>query len=454
MNGAGGNHGAACYHSAMGRTFRIDLNPRRDALAFLAGLLACLGSGPRAAANDLVGIYLTWPADPTTGIVVNWVNLYPRHTNTVWYRAEDAEENADAEDDDDDDEEWLSAEADHSQVEPSSLQLRRVALTGLDPDRTYAFGIGSKPGPGHRWRFRTMPARLERPVRFVAGGDMLHERDHLDRMNRQAAALDPDFALLGGDLAYDNGVTATSWIDWLGSWMSAGVAPRRRLIPIVAAIGNHEVRGGYRGDPAKDAPYYWAFFMRPGLSYSAADVGDYLSLVVLDTGHIAKVPGAQAEWLAGALAEREGRPFLFVSYHFPAYGTVKAPAGMLSLDHPKSVMIREHWVPHFERHGVTAVFEHDHHTHKRSHRIRAGERDDENGLLYLGDGAWGVPPRAVPAADKAWWLARAESRSHLWAIDVRPDGTSLARAIDDQGETFDEVEMPAARSRPLEAVAH
>lgn len=394
-----------------------------------------------AAAQDLVGLYLTWPEDPTTGVVVNWVNLYERHTNTVWYKADDAEE----------EEEWSSAEAEHRQVEPSSLQLRRVELKGLDPDRTYSFGIGSKPGPHQGWRFRTMPARLERPVRFVAGGDMLHERETLDRMNRQAAALDPDFALLGGDLAYDNGVTATSWIDWLGSWMKCAVAPNRRLIPMVTAIGNHEVRGGYRGDPAKDSPYYSAFFMRPdGQSYYAADVGDYLSLIVLDTGHINKVPGPQAEWLEAALAERDQQQFLFVTYHYPAYGTVKAPAGKLPIDHPKSLQIREHWLPHLERHGVTAVFEQDHHTYKRSHRIRDGERDDENGLLFLGDGAWGVATRSVPAPDKTWWLARAEARNHVWAIELNPDGTSLVRAVDDKGEVFDELTIPEPRTRPLE----
>lgn len=399
--------------------------------------LALLSAGASiASAQDLVGLYLTWPDDPTTGIVVNWVNLYPRHTDTVWYRAEGSEE-------------WCSAEAEHRQLEPSSLQLRRASLTGLEADRVYTFGIGSKPAPEQGWRFRTMPARLERPVRFVAGGDMLHERATLDRMNRQAAALEPDFALLGGDLAYDNGVAATSWIDWLGSWMTAAVAKDRRLLPLVAAIGNHEVRGGYRAEPVKDSPYYYALFVPPGRrSYFAADVGDYLSLVVLDSGHTERVGGPQAEWLAGALAERERQRFLFVTYHFPAYGTVKAPAGKLPIEHPKSVEIQTHWLPQLERHGVTAVFEHDHHAHKRSHRIRAGERDDENGLLFLGDGAWGVPPRHIPVAEKAWWLARAESRTHVWCIDVRPDGTAVARAIDERGDAFDEVAIAEPRTRP------
>jgi len=395
---------------------------------------------PPAAAQDLVGLYLTWPDDPTTGIVVNWVNLYPRNTDTVWYR-------------DDDTDAWRSAEAEQSEVEPSSLQLRRADLTDLEPDHTYTFGIGDKPAAGKGWRFRTMPARLERPVRFVAGGDMMHSREMLDRMTKQAAALDPDFALLGGDLAYANGVAATRWIDWLGSWMTAGVAKDRRLIPIVTAIGNHETRGGRDGDPRKDAPYYYGLFVRPGgRSFFAADVGDYLSLVVLDSGHTQKVAGPQAEWLAAALAARERQRFLFVTYHFPAYGTSKSPSGKLPIDNPRAIEIREHWVPHLERHGATAVFEHDHHTYKRSHRIRAGERDDENGLLYLGDGAWGVGTRPVPAPGTAWWLARAEAKNHIWCLDLQPDSTVLARAIDERGEVFDEVEITEPRTKPREAL--
>jgi len=401
-------------------------------------------------AQDHVGVFLTWPDDPTRGMVVNWVNLYPKNTGTVWYRPAAAADDAD----------WSSAEAEQIQLEPSALQLRRVELAGLAPDTLYRVGIGSRPDtPSQGWLFRTMPATLERPVRFVAGGDMMHTRESLDRMNRQAARLDPDFALLGGDLAYENGALATRWIDWLGSWTAAGVAPERRLIPLVVAIGNHEVRGGYGGEIPKDAPYYYGLFVRPGRrSFFTADVGDYLSLLALDSGHTVPIAGEQAGWLDTALAARQARPFLFVAYHFPAYGTAKAPADKLPIDNPRSIEIRAHWTPHIERHGVSAVFEHDHHTYKRSHRLRGHRRDDANGILYLGDGAWGVGTRAVPAREAAWWLARAEAKNHLWCVNLRPgeEGrapTALVRAIDAEGVVFDELELLPARTAPVEDAA-
>lgn len=402
----------------------------------------------QAVAQDMVGCFVTWPDDPTVGMIVNWVNLYPKNTDEIWYRAVDADEDA----------EWMTARAERIPLEPSALQLRRAELPGLEPGTTYRFGIGDRPTKAEAgWRFRTMPATLDRPVRFVAGGDMMHDRKAIDVMNRQAARLDPDFAFLGGDLAYANGVSAMRWIDWLGSWTHAGVAADRRLIPLVVGIGNHEVRGGYRGEIPKDAPYFYGLFVRPGRkSYVVHDAGDYLSLVMLDSGHTERVAGAQAHWLAEALAARERKPFLFVSYHYPAYGTAKGPAAGLPIDDPRSVEIREHWVPHFERYGVSAVFEHDHHTYKRSHRLRRHARDDVNGLLYLGDGAWGVGTRSVPSADQGWWLERAESRNHLWCVDLRPSTgddeapTAIVRAIDVDGVVFDEFALEPIRTSPIE----
>jgi len=278
----------------------------------------------RAVAQDQVGVFVTWPEDPTTGMILNWVNLYPRNTDVIWFRAADADASA----------EWTSVRAEQIQLDPSSLQLRRVELTGLTPGTTYRFGIG------------------DRPVK--------------------------------------------------------------------------------------------------------CDVGDYLSLVMLDSGHTEPIPGPQAEWLAETLAARTRRPFLFVSYHFPAYGTAKGPRTGLPVDDPRSLEIREHWMPHLERFGVSAVFEHDHHTYKRSHRLRQHARDDVNGLLYLGDGAWGVRTRSVPTPEQGWWLHRAEPRNHLWCVDLHPSAggnkppTASVRAVDADGVVFDEFDLVPIRTRPVE----
>jgi len=409
-------------------------------LAAAAILVVATVGGPLfpvrgAFAQDLIGLYLTWHGDPATTMTVNWVDLYPRNTATVWFRRVP-------------DGEWRARQAVQRQADPSSLQVRRVELWDLEPDTMYQFGIGKRPlEPDDGWRFRTLPAELTRRVRFVAGGDMMHSREQVDAMNRRAGALDPDFALLGGDLAYANGVAASRWIDWFGSWMQHSRCPDGRLIPMVVAIGNHEVRGGYDGRIPQDAPYFYAFFGRPDRrSYYTLDCGTYLSLIVLDSGHTQPIDGRQTEWLARACEHRRGQRYLFPCYHYPAYGTTKAPHGMLPLDAAPAVAIREHWVPIFERYGISAAFEHDHHNYKRTHRLRNHQRDDETGLVYLGDGAWGVRTRDVPRPEVAWWLAKAEPRNHLWLVDLHPDGPAVIQAIDETGEVFDELTLIAPRT--------
>ncbi len=60
-----------------------------------------------------------------------------------------------------------------------------------------------------------------------------------------AAAQSPMFVLLGGDLAYENGLDAKVFLRFLSNYSRQLVDENGRLIPLVACIGNHEVRGGY-----------------------------------------------------------------------------------------------------------------------------------------------------------------------------------------------------------------
>lgn len=392
-------------------------------------ILVCVWLQPLRAQQDVVGVYLTWLRDPSTTMLVNWVNLYEHTPARVWHRAAGEAE-------------WRTTEGTRSVVTPSVLQVRRVELTSLRPDTVYEFVIGESAPADARGiqRFRTPPADLSaRPVRFVSGGDTMHRRDWFDAMNRAAGAQDPDFALIGGDLAYANGVDATRWIDWFQSIHRTLRAPDGRLIPLVLAIGNHEVRGHYNGRIPDDAPYFYGFFALPeNRSYHALDFGSYLSLLILDSDHTRPIVGAQTEWLAGALAARSGRGFVFPCYHYPAYGTTKRPEnGGLPSEHPRSLVLRREWSPLFEKHGVTAVFENDHHAYKRTYPIRAGQRDDAAGVVYLGDGAWGVEVRPVATPAEAWYLERSEARRHVFVLTLSAAGEATVQAIDASGEVFD-----------------
>ena len=74
-----------------------------------------------------------------------------------------------------------------------------MELAGLMPRTDYEFCFW----PGERkFAFRTMPATLAEPVRFITGGDVYRERKWMDAMNELAGKFDPAFFVLGGDLAY------------------------------------------------------------------------------------------------------------------------------------------------------------------------------------------------------------------------------------------------------------
>jgi hypothetical protein len=201
--------------------------------------------------QDLVGLYLMWQSDPATTMTVNWVDLHLGSSLELHYRRVGETP-------------WGKATGVKFAIADTTMQGRRVELKNLLPDTNYEFNIGkpiAKPAEG--WRFRTMPRDLNRPVRFVTGGDMMHTRQKLDKANGNAAALDPDFALIVGDLAYANGVSSHRWVDWLKSWMEKAVSPDGRLIPMVIGIGNHEVKGGYNGKIPEDAPFFYSLFTTP-----------------------------------------------------------------------------------------------------------------------------------------------------------------------------------------------
>ncbi|MFM7282860.1 MAG: fibronectin type III domain-containing protein [Planctomycetia bacterium] len=405
---------------------------------FLLRTICCLLLTLTARSQDLVGIYLEWVQDPATTMIVNWVDLYPEGTTELYWRQEGVAD-------------WKQAKAARRGIPPSGLHRCSLELTELQPDTRYEISIGNIPEKNAKpLFFRTMPRDLKaRPVRFLNGGDTMATREMFEAMNRQAALLEPDFVVLGGDLAYENGIWAMRVVEWLQSWTRTAVTKDGRLLPLVAGIGNHEVRGHYNGRAPGDAPYYYGLFTLPdGRASRTLDFGRYLSLVLLDSAHTEPIQGAQTQWLERALLERTEQQFLFPFYHSPAWGTTKAPKQGTPLDNPVAIAIRSHWVPLFERFGISAAFEHDHHNFKRTHRILDGKRDDERGLLYLGDGAWGVLVRTVPAEGSAWWLAKAEARNHLWCIDLRGDGVAAIRAFDSRGIVFDTVELDRARTKP------
>ena len=338
---------------------------------------------------------------------------------------------------------WSKASGTHRPFGDTGNIVRTVPIDGLDPATDYEFAIARPPnGSNVPLRFRTAPKERPKEFSFVAGGDMSASKV-ARRMNRVAGQLDPMFALLGGDLAYANGKNLKAWHDWLDNWRQQAVTKDGRLVPMVIAIGNHELGSELDEDRAaelgvpKNSQFFFSLFSLPKQQTNyLLRFGDYLALVVLDSDHSQPV-GAQTGWLESTLQVTEKYPFRFVCYHRPAFGTAKD-------EKVAERAIRREWVPLFEKYEPTAVFENDHHTLKRTHRIRNGQIDP-SGVLYLGDGAWGVKTRDIKDRKQKWYLANAAKENHLWHVRIRKSsqlGDVIdCQALDEKGNVLDAVEF-------------
>jgi hypothetical protein len=307
----------------------------------------------------------------------------------------------------------------------SGVYVHRVRLTGLAPDTRHHIRVGDSSATES---FLTAPARLDGPLVFAEGGD-IGTKPVVAELHRQAASWSPRFAVVGGDLAYADGVHHDRWWTYLRTWHAHMRTPEGDIIPKLVCIGNHEVRGGYNGTRA-EAPFYYALFdgLYPETGYAALDFGDYLSLLFLDTAHTTPVAGAQTDWLRAALAARREVLHRLLVWHVPAWPSHREFEGRVSRQ------IREHWLPVVEADPVSIIFEHHDHTYKRTRRMRDG-RVDAGGLLFVGDGNWGRGSR--PVYPERPYLEVAEARLNVLRVTLRPDGTGDVLAVDEKGAKID-----------------
>jgi hypothetical protein len=309
-----------------------------------------------------------------------------------------------------------------------------VALKNLKPNTEYYFVAGSpKYGYGKERKFRTL-AGGNAPIRFVNGGDM-GTSNRARALSKLAGMEDPDFAVIGGDIAYADGLLggAAKWDAWLDNWDELMVTTDGRMIPIVTAIGNHEANRFVSDDLEMKSPWYVALFGRQGDDiYYARRFGDNLVFFLLDTGHIYELDGVQAAWLDQALAAHTDVKYTFAVYHIPLY-----PADR-PLDSTYPTLGRTHWGPLFDKYGLTIGFEHHEHVLKRSKPLK-GNQIDPDGTVYIGDGNWGTDTGQVDPKPR-WYNVVEASVAHFWVVDVTDEGITL-KAIDEHGAVADRYEM-------------
>ena len=370
--------------------------------------------------------YLTWNQDPTTSMVVDWHadGLEPQ---TLQIRRKGTSS-------------WQTMESDVLPYPFSERKVHRVALLGLRPDTAYEIIF---PGSEEVYYFRTMPSNLnEKSLKIAIGGDSMHQREWFEKTNRMVSFFEPDFIIIGGDMAYENGLPENidRIYDWFEAYSNTLITADKRILPCVVAIGNHEVVGGYHSrNPGYEqtnsfreriAPYFYRLFAFPGQpGYNTLDFGTYLSLIILDTEHSNPIQGVQTQWLAQTLKDREHVLHRIPIYHVPGFPSVR------KYEDYTQTLVREHWVPLFEENGVRIAFENHDHAYKRTYPIRNLEVD-QTGIIYVGDGSWGVAEREIHEVDNTWYLKKAQSVRAFTLLTLDGPQFSLI-SVDDEGKIID-----------------
>ena len=219
------------------------------------------------------------------------------------------------------------------------------------------------------------------------------------------------------------------WTTFLSEWKSSLIGKDGRMIPIVPVVGNHDVPKGMV-DPGKTPVllYQLFAFAKENVSYRALDVSSYISFMLLDTNHSYPIQGTQTEWLSQALKERSNVPYKFAVYHVGAFPSVYDYKSKISKK------IRESWCPLFEENGVQLAFEHHNHAYKRTFPIKQ-EQVNAKGVIYMGDGCWGVKPRKP---HKAWYLEKRLKKNCFNLISLSENGCDVV-AYSNTGDVLDVV---------------
>jgi len=313
--------------------------------------------------------------------------------------------------------------------------IHTVELSGLKAATRYYFAVSDKHGTrGEEYSFRTLPDDGS-PIRIVAGGDM-DTTQVAAQLSRQAARLNPDLAIIGGDIAYAEGrmKKAAKWDRWMADWCRLMITTDGRIIPFIASIGNHEINHKKQGKSAlKRAPFFLRYLNQDSdkRSYFTRKIGGNSALIVLDTSHLRVVEGEQTQWLSKQLLKYQNRLYRFAMYHKPMY-----PGGIYRDIIPGvNRDLADLWGPLFDDFKLTLALENHYHVHKRTKPLKHNAVSAEPGAtVYLGGGAWGTTPRKVKP--DLWYLASAYSKNHIWVIDVSEQKIDY-RAVDAEGVVFD-----------------
>ena len=383
-------------------------------LFFFFFLISTLSAAPQA-------IYLTLTEDPAHSISVQWIEKKQKGTFKSLFYQKKGEVS------------WIQLGLTSDEYLGSSYFIKRCLIENLEASTNYLFRLE---GESTLYKFCTLPLELKEPLKVVAGGDLMESFSLFRRMNQIAAEKNPDFVVLGGDIAYAAGVgvfrgkhgSISKWVSFFKGWQKSMVGKDGRMIPVTAALGNHDITPTDRRENGENALFFKFFPSFQNSSYKTLNVGKTLSFFLLDSGHLSQIDSKQVEWLETTFKEKENVKWKIPIYHISAYPSVYSPNRKV----PK--LIRKCWVPLFEKNGVKLAFEHHNHAFKKTFPLLKDQINIE-GIIYLGDGGYGAPPRKVTSYS---YLEKSSSISSFCLMTI--DANSLtAETFNIKNEVIDTV---------------
>lgn len=368
---------------------------------------------------ETLALYSTWYTDPTTTIAIHWHTPLGQEDDKISVQMPSGQ--------------WTESEGSHTVV--GSRIVHTVLLEELSPDTEYLFHIISDPA---NYRFRTAPLDLEKPLCFVIGGDAFAIgqaafpiRRLFREMNRAITAVNPLFVVIGGDIAYALGnpiqtptIARERWFSFLTEWKNQMTLTDGRIIPFIPVAGNHDI------SPEHSDLFFSLFAFPENQLYRNLDFGRYLTLILLDSGNLDPIENAQTIWLAQILEQKKNTPYQIPIYHQGAYPS------FYPYDESTSTKIRTHWCPLFDQYNISCAFEHHNHALKRTYPLR-NQKIDPSGVIYLGDGSWGVPPRNI---EPRWYIEKEAKVNSVYLLTITPQSMQI-KAIGLKGQTFDQLEI-------------
>jgi hypothetical protein len=306
---------------------------------------------------------------------------------------------------------------------PELVYIHEVTLSGLEVETVYNYQVTSvEPAEsGTREEKATSDERVfktavreKTPFCFAVYGDNRGDDPHdpfaasiHKRIADAMAEKRPDLFINTGDVVQSG---QNYW-----EWEKMFFGPLSELLkttPFYISLGNHE----RRSDSRRFNDY--VSYPEPEVYYSF-DYGN-AHFVVLDSyprgkfrkefpGKMPFVPGTtQYEWLVKDLQSENATRALwrFAVIHYPPY---------CAADYGRSdVQVLS---PVFEEYNVDVVFSGHSHIYERTHPLKAGEVDLDDGVTYVVTGGGGAPLSKLHAK-RAYWTAEAASKYHYCLIKI------------------------------------